>query len=89
MQKLTKYHPEEKHNVAPGDVQIFSAVPAYVEAAGVARSVYRPGYGLDNRGSIPGRGKDGIYLSSPPHPDRLWGTLSFLSNGYRGILPPG
>jgi hypothetical protein len=28
-----------------------------------------------------------ILFSSPPHPDRLWGPPSLLSNGYRGILP--
>jgi len=24
------------------------------------------------------------FLSSPPRPDRLWGSLSLVSNGYRG-----
>jgi hypothetical protein len=26
------------------------------------------------------------FLHSPPRPDRLWGPLSLLSNGYLGIL---
>jgi hypothetical protein len=32
--------------------------------------------------SIPDRGKR--FFSAPQRPDRLWGTLSLLSNGYRG-----
>jgi len=32
----------------------------------------------------------GIFLfSSPPHPDRLWGPPSLLSNGYQGSFPGG
>jgi hypothetical protein len=27
---------------------------------------------LDDRGSIPGSGNDGIFFSSPPRPDRLF-----------------
>jgi hypothetical protein len=33
-------------------------------------SVWWRGYGLDDRGSTPGRDRDS--LSSPPHLDRLW-----------------
>jgi len=40
----------------------------------------RPGRS-DDRGSSPGRGWD-EFLSSTPFPDRLWGSPSFLSNGY-------
>jgi hypothetical protein len=43
------------------------------------------GYGLGRfvfGGSIPDGGWE--FLSSTPHPDRLWGPPSFLSNGYRG-----
>jgi hypothetical protein len=43
-------------------------------------------YGLDDRGSIPGRGNDEI---SSPHSNRLWGPLSLLSNVYRVLLPLG
>jgi len=32
----------------------------------VTQSVYKLGYGLDDRGSIPGRGNNGIFLSSLP-----------------------
>jgi len=34
-----------------------------------ALSVHRPGYGPDDRGSIPGRGNNGMFFSSPPRPD--------------------
>jgi hypothetical protein len=42
-------------------------------------------------GSIP---SEGLVLSSPPRPERLWGPASLLSNGYRlslslGINRPG
>jgi hypothetical protein len=40
------------------------------------------GYGQDNQGSIPSRGRD--FLSSPQRLDRLWDPPSLLSNGYRG-----
>jgi len=45
------------------------------------------GYGLDDRGSIPGRVIDGIFFPSPPRPDRMWGLLSPLSNRHRGHFP--
>jgi len=37
---------------------------------------------MDNRGSIPRRGRD--FFSSPPHPDRLCGPPNLLSRGSRG-----
>jgi hypothetical protein len=40
--------------------------------------------GLDGGSSIPGRGK--VFFSSPKRPDRLWGPLSLLSNGYWGLF---
>jgi hypothetical protein len=40
-------------------------------------------YGLDDRGSVPDRGR------GPLRPDRLWGPPNPLSNGYRGPLPGG
>jgi hypothetical protein len=36
-------------------------------------------YRLEDRGSIPGRGRD--FFSSPQCPDWLWDPPSFLSNG--------
>jgi len=47
------------------------------------------GYGLDDRGSVLGRGNDGNFFSPPSRPVRLWGPLSLLSNRYRGLCPPG
>jgi len=44
-------------------------------------------YGLDDRATIPGRGK-GFFLY-PLCPDRLWGPPSLLYNGYRGSFPRG
>jgi hypothetical protein len=41
-------------------------------------------YGLNERGSIPGRGKN--FLSSPHLSDRLWGTSRLLCNGYRRLF---
>jgi hypothetical protein len=45
------------------------------------------GYGLDDRGSIPGECWE--FFSKPPRPERLWGPPSLLSNGYPGALSPG
>jgi hypothetical protein len=36
-------------------------------------------------GPISGRGK--VFFSIPQHPDRLWDSLSLLSNGYRELIP--
>jgi hypothetical protein len=44
-------------------------------------------YGLDSRGSIPGRGKKFFFMTQ--RPDRLWGPSSLLSNGYRGSYHRG
>jgi hypothetical protein len=44
-------------------------------------------YGLDDRGSIPDRGR-GFFLQ-PLRPDRLWGQPSLLYSGYRGSFPGG
>jgi hypothetical protein len=41
-------------------------------------------HGLENRGSIPGRGR---FFSSPPRPDRLWGPSSISFNGYGALSP--
>jgi hypothetical protein len=40
------------------------------------------GYGLDGWGSIPDLGKR--FFFSPQHPERLWGSSSLPSNGFRG-----
>jgi hypothetical protein len=59
------------------------------QGAGVAQSVLKVGFGLDDRSTSPGRGNGGNFFSSPPRPNRLWGPPSLLSNGYRGLLPRG
>jgi hypothetical protein len=44
---------------------------ANIYEVGIAPSVQSPGYELDDRGSLPGGGSDGILFSSPLRPDRL------------------
>jgi hypothetical protein len=39
------------------------------------------GHGLDGQGSIPGSGKR--FFPSPQRSDRLWGSHSLISHGYR------
>jgi hypothetical protein len=45
--------------------------------------------GIATAGEELGRGRGKIFFSSPQRPDRLWGPHSLLSNGHRGLLPPG
>jgi hypothetical protein len=45
------------------------------------------GYGIDDRGSIPGGGRD--FFSSSPPSNRLWGPPSLVSNGVLGAPFPG
>jgi hypothetical protein len=52
-------------------------------------STFWLGYGLDDRGSIPDIGNDGIFFYSPPRPHWPWGSPSLLTNGYWGFLPRG
>jgi hypothetical protein len=44
---------------------------------------------LDDRGSIPGRSRDGFFLL--PHPDRLWTQHAFYPGGtgvFSGVMRP-
>jgi len=50
------------------------------------QSVQQLGYGLDNRGLIPGRVNSSTF-SWPPPPHRLWATPNLLSSGYRVKRP--
>jgi hypothetical protein len=45
------------------------------------------GYELDSWNSILSGGKR--FFSTPQCPDRIWGPLSLLSNGYLGLFPQG
>jgi hypothetical protein len=45
--------------------------------------------GLENRDSIPGRGRKVIFSFSLPRPCQLWVPPSLLSSGYRGPLSSG
>jgi hypothetical protein len=50
------------------------------------------GYGLDDRGSrvrFPGGGAGQFFSPAPLYPERLWGPLSLLSNGYLELFPWG
>jgi hypothetical protein len=67
-------------------VYIILLIALVIKRVGVAQSVWRLGYELDDWGSIPGRGKDEIF-SLPSCPDQHWEPPSLLSNGYHGILP--
>jgi len=45
----------------------------------VSQSAQRLRYGMDYRGSVPGRVRDAT--SSLPHPNRIWGPFSLLKSG--------
>jgi hypothetical protein len=53
----------------------------------INQSVWWLGYGLDDRGLIPGRERVRIFLSSPPlYPDRIWGPPGRYPTG-TGVFP--
>jgi hypothetical protein len=57
------------------------------QSRGIISECHSLGYGLDDRGSIPGGCWE--FFPKPPRPERLWGTPSLLSNGYQGLFPWG
>jgi hypothetical protein len=81
---------------APVEANFFSsAIPGSTLRLATAaslrrcRSAYRLGYGLDDRGSIPGRGNDGIYFSSPPSFRPALGLTHSPIQWVPGIKRPG
>jgi len=51
--------------------------------------VQRPGYGLNDQGSVHGDGADGTFFFSPPLPGRLWGPPCILWNDYQQLFSRG
>jgi hypothetical protein len=49
-------------------------------------SVSKMGYGLDDKDSIPDRGK--IFLPTPQRTARPWGSPTFLFNENQRLFPP-
>jgi len=60
---------------------------SYPQVLTAIYSLYWLSYGLDDRDSVPGRGRE--FLSPPPNPHRLWDPPSNISNGWWELLPPG
>jgi hypothetical protein len=78
------------------DSPLFSTVPTdfiaemrnvetWIACSFLAHLLSWLGYGMNVRGSIPGRNWE--FFCSPPRPERLWGQPSLLSNGYQGLFP--
>jgi hypothetical protein len=69
---------------------MFMLIITLTVAYGSLRKWVNRGYTINNgwfEGSIPDGGSK--LFSPSQRPDRLWGTPSLLSNGYRGLFPRG
>jgi hypothetical protein len=75
-------------SVHSSSVRIFSSAPINKDSRDSAVGI-AAGYGLDDQEvgvQVPVGSR---FFTSPCYPERLWGPLSLISNGYRGLFPRG
>jgi hypothetical protein len=96
--QLTKFLITQSSNIPPLPpccVQIFfSALSSRIPSVCLLTSIWRSKLAHKcnevtvhgAKGSIPGRGREEIFLSTPRRPDRLWDPPNLLSSGYLGLF---